>query len=135
VRRILNTGLLLICVLVFSCEEQGTFANCDDCTSEEPFTATLEFTLDNTQYTRGKIYVYEGNIEDSILYATLSSSGASLSIMVSINKQYSATTTYFITDKSYIVVDSATPRVRYTESQCEEPCYYVYDRKLDLRLK
>jgi len=135
VRRILHTGLLLICVLIFSCEEQGTFANCDDCTVEEPFTATLEFTLDNSQYSKGRIYVYEGNLEDSILYASLSSSSASLSLTVSLNKLYTATAIYYIPGDYYIVVDSATPRVRYTESQCEEPCYYVYDRKMDLRLK
>jgi len=135
VRRILHIGLLLICVLIFSCEEQGTFANCDDCTAEEPFTATLEFTLDNSQYSKGRIYVYEGNLEDSILYASLSSSSASLSLTVNLNKLYTATATYYIPGDYYTVVDSATPRVRYAENQCEEPCYYVYDKKLDLRLK
>ncbi len=134
-KRILKIGFLLICVLIFSCEEQGTFANCDDCTANEPFTASLEFTLDNSQYTRGKVYVYEGNIEDSILYASLSSSSAHLSITVNLNKLYTAAAIYYIPGDYYIVVDSATPRVRFTESQCEEPCYYVYDRKLDLRLK
>jgi hypothetical protein len=135
VHRALRILLLFFSSVIFSCEEQGTFANCDDCIADEPLTATLEFTLDNSQYTRGKVFVYEGNIEDSILYASLSSSAASLSITVNINKLYTATTTYYIPDKSYVVVDSAIPRVKYTESQCEEPCYYVYDRKLDLRLK
>jgi len=135
VKRILKIGFLLICVLIFSCEEQGTFAICDDCTADEPFTATLEFTLNHPESTSKKVLVYEGNIEDSILYATMNTNGTRLSITVNLNKLYSATATYYIPGDYFRVADSAFPRAKYTESQCEEPCYYVYDTKLDLRLK
>jgi len=133
--RAVRIFLLLFASVFFSCEEQGTFANCDDCSADEPFTATLEFTLSHPGYASKKVQIYEGNIEDSILYASLSTSGTSLTLTVNLNKLYTATATYYIPGDYYIVIDSATPRVRFTEGQCEEPCYYVYDRKLDLRLK
>jgi len=141
---VLTMGRLFLRILFFvllvpfsSCEEQGIFANCGDCSADEPFTATLELTLDRPQYAKGKVYVYEGNIEDSIVYATLypTSTSTTISLVVNLNKLYTATATYYIPGDYFTVVDSATPRVKFTESQCEEPCYYVYDRKLDLRLK
>ena len=133
--RVIKIFLLLFAAVIFSCEEQGTFANCDDCGLDEPITATLEFTLNHPESTIKKVLVYEGNIEDSILYASLSTSGTKLTLIVNINKLYSATATYYIPGDYFRVTDSATPRARYTENQCEEPCYYVYDKKLDLRLK
>jgi hypothetical protein len=48
---------------------------------------------------------------------------------------YSATATYYISNDHIVVVDAAIPRVTYSEDQCEDPCYYIYDTKLDLRLK
>jgi hypothetical protein len=135
VRVFLRIVFFILLVPFFSCEEQGTFANCDDCSADEPFTATLELLLDRPQYGSGKVYVYEGNLEDSILYATLNPTSENISLIVNLNKLYTATATYYIPGDYFIVVDSATPQVKFTESQCEEPCYYVYDRKLDLRLK
>ena len=52
-----------------------------------------------------------------------------------LNKTFTVTATYKSEDKTYIAVDSATPKVRLTENQCEETCYYVYDREVDVRLK
>jgi hypothetical protein len=54
---------------------------------------------------------------------------------VPINKKYTATATYYKSDIKYVAVDSATPRVKYDKNQCDDPCYFVYDRVVDLRLK
>jgi hypothetical protein len=54
---------------------------------------------------------------------------------VTLNKKYTLTATYNIQDNTYVVVDSATPRVRFDKDKCDDPCYLVYDKKLDLSLK
>ncbi|HUX59457.1 MAG TPA: hypothetical protein VMV77_20965 [Bacteroidales bacterium] len=128
--------LFLILVFSFSCEEQGIFINCSDCVTEEPTKTDLEIKLDIGFYGAPKIInVYEGNLEDSVLYSSYEVSGTQKSIPVTINKKYTVTTTYIFPDKSYTAVDSATPRVRYSKDQCDDPCYFVYDRVCNLRLK
>lgn len=129
--------ILLIIVFLFSCEEQGLFVKCTDCSAEEPLNTNLEIKLDlsrNGFYTLVKIY--EGNLEDSILYRSQSTNVTySLKVPVSINKKYTVTATYNIPDNYYTTVDSATPRVKYEKDQCDDPCYFVYDKIVDLRLK
>lgn len=136
-RIILKLFLLVILVLSFSCEEQGFFVKCADCTSEEPVNTNLEIKLDlssNGYYTL--INIYEGNLEDSILYTSQQTNITYfLKVRVAINKKYTVTATYFIPDNYYTAIDSATPRVKYEKDQCDDPCYFVYDKVIDLRLK
>jgi hypothetical protein len=129
--------LLFLTILVFSmsCEKQGLIAYCPDCYEEEPFNTTLEALLDNTYFSRAVIKVYEGNLEDNILLYTTEASSTNFSHEVLLNKKYTITATYTIIDKVYIAVDSATPRVKYTKDQCDVPCYFVYNRSCNLRLK
>jgi len=133
----LKLFLLVILVLSFSCEEQGFFVKCADCTSEEPVNTNLEIKLDlsnNGYYTL--INIYEGNLEDSILYTSQQTNITYfLKVSVAINKKYTVTATYFIPDNYYTAIDSATPRVKYEKDQCDDPCYFVYDKVIDLRLK
>ena len=82
-----------------------------------------------------KVRVYQGEIEDSVLYAYTEISGEKYTPGVTLNKKYTVTATYYTGGKTYIAIDSAVPKVKYIEDQCEEPCYFVYDRVIDLRLK
>jgi len=128
--------LLLFIVVLFSCKEHGLFVKCPDCTVDEPVKIQLEVKLDINYYgTATLINVYEGNLEDSVQYSSYSSYGTSTTIPVTVNKKYTVTATYYKPGNSYIAVDSATPRVRYDKEQCNDPCYFVYDKIIDLRLK
>ena len=127
--------LFIILVVCFSCEEQGLFVDCRDCTASEPSDTYLEINLDmNFQTGETLVKIYEGNLEDSILYKTRQVSGLYTTVTVLTNKKYTVTATYYIPGNYYIVVDSATPRVKWEKRQCDAPCYYVYDRVVDLRL-
>jgi hypothetical protein len=53
---------------------------------------------------------------------------------VTLNKKYTATAMYYYADNNYVVVDSAFPKVKYEKDQCNDPCYFVYDRVVNLRL-
>jgi len=130
--RILFTTLLAVC---FSCEEKGWLADCDDCTVEIPRTTYLLIKLTDTGLPV-LLNIYEGELEDSVLYDFININNVKeYSADVPVNKTFTITATYDIEDITYIAVDSATPKVRYTEDQCEEACYYVYDREVDVRLK
>jgi hypothetical protein len=124
--------------VVFSCDKLQQNVNCNECTSSSPMEVSLRITLDDySEISNSKVVqIYEGLLEDNILYGTYSVSGADLSVKVYINKKYTLTAKYSYRDGSnYVTVDSATPRVKYIPDQCQDPCYITYDKDVDLRLK
>jgi hypothetical protein len=130
------TGIFtfLIMVFLFSCEKTGLLVDCSECQSQEPIAVNLTVRL-STQY--GLIYVdvYQGYLEDSVLFSSVTSYSAKINMIVPINKKYTLTAKYLSTGNVYIVVNSVTPRVKYAKDQCNDPCYYIYDDEVDLRLK
>lgn len=134
-KRVLKTAFLLILVFCFSCEERPWyFMDCNDCLTSEPENATLDIKLKETG-SPVLINLYEGFLEDDILYDSASTTRPDYEFTVSLNKTYTVTATYMIDGKTYIAVDSATPRVRYDEDKCDDPCYFIYNTTIDLKLK
>jgi len=137
-RKLIKYMFLVLLSVVFSCEKMGLIVNCDECTVSEPVEADLKVRLDYP-YSTGYntiVRVYEGIIEDDVLKSTQNVKVTELSVTVRLNKKYTLTATYVDTNGStYIAVGSATPRVKYNSDQCKDPCYFIYDKKIDLRLK
>jgi len=135
-KKTIKIFFFLLTVFSFSCEEQPFFVKCDECTTEEPLKAQLKIKLDKSlSGVPTVINVYTGNLEDNVLYSTITTSADETSITVTLNKKYTFTATYNIDSITYIAVDSATPRVSYNKDQCNDPCYYIYDNDVNLRLK
>jgi hypothetical protein len=127
---------LFIIVLLFSCEDSKYNTDCNDCLEDEPDQTTIVAELDDPGVSGVLIMLYEGRLEDNVVYdSTGVYHSGSYEKRVSLNRMYTITATYVKNNKVYTVVNSTTPRVKYTETMCEEPCYFVYDRKMDLRLK
>lgn len=122
-------------VLFFSCEEQGWIVKCPDCTVEEPVEAVLRIRLSIVNYDYVRVSIYEGELEDNILIGWFDTHSDTETRTVSLNKMYTVTADYLIEGVSYRAVNSAIPRVKYEKSQCDEPCYFIYDSSVDLRLK
>lgn len=130
----ISSGLLI--AILFSCEEQGFLVNCKDCTVEEPTTATIEADLDvSDSWNDGTLVkIYEGNIEDSVILGIFRERTNKFNFEVPLNKTYTLTATYHF-GAEYTAVNCVFPRVRYNKEQCDDPCYFVYDRKINLKLK
>jgi hypothetical protein len=128
--------LVIIFVLCFSCEDQGLIVKCPDCIASKPSETDLNVQLDDAYYGyQTVINVYEGNLEDSILYRSFEVTGNHTSVTVYMGKKFTVTATYYIPDDYYVAIDSATPRVKFDKTKCDDPCYFVYDKDIDLRLK
>jgi len=132
-------GLIRIFIFIlftvsFSCEDMGWIADCSECTSTEPREGSLVVKLTANE-SPVIVSVYEGEVEDSVLYAFALIAGEEYTPGINLNKKYSITAKYNIGNKTYIAIDSTIPKVRYTEDQCEDPCYFIYDRVIDLRIK
>jgi len=124
-------------VVLFSCEESRLSPGfCATCLPDKPENGTLEISLKKVFSDQTvRIRIYEGNFEDSLLLATWITAEANTSWNVSLNKSYTLTASYYFNGSTYIAVNSVFPRVKYDETTCDEPCYYVYDKKVNLRLK
>jgi hypothetical protein len=132
------SGILLFLVIAisFSCEKRGyLILDCTECYTEEPKDATLEIKLEAVLYYQTVLRIYEGNLEDSIIYKDLKTSLTKITVTVPVNNKYTVTAKYYIDGRYYIAVNSITPRVKYDKETCNDPCYYVYNQKADLRLK
>ena len=132
--------------LFFSCESDEevlkdiSFINCNECTAEEPYRAEVRIKLADP-YKFGPsndivfIYVYEGNLEDKVLFRSIQTTSGETTTTLPINKKYTITATYYINNKTYTAVNSITTRVKYNENSCEAPCYYTVPKSANLKLK
>ncbi len=130
----LRIFLFLVLAAAFSCEEQGWIADCGGCTQDEPASDYLliKFSVNDPVAT---INVFEGELEDGVLLNSVNPPSDIYRIDVRLNKKYTATARYERNGKTYTAVDSAIPRTKFTDKQCQDPCWYVYDNELDLRIK
>jgi hypothetical protein len=136
IKALTGTILFLGFIICFSCEEiELMIINCNECNSEEPENAELEIKLEENRNMESTIIrIYLGSIEDSLLVKTLLTIDEKIMAIVSLNKTYTIEATYHIDETNYTAINTVTPRVKYFRSQCADPCYYIYDRKINLRL-
>jgi hypothetical protein len=134
--RTIKILFLLAISILFSCDKLLDFPGCSDCKTEEPDRAQLIFKFEFSYAVSIEVNVYEGELSDSILYAShIQAFQGVYQLNVALNKKFSATGKYIIDKKAYTVVDAATPRVVYEKDRCDDPCYYIYNNTIDLRLK
>lgn len=134
-RRLIKISGLFLIITFFSCEKQALIFNCSDCTEQEPVTTDLIIKLDPSSSEIVRLNVYEGDIEDNILYRTISTTESEATVPVTLNKTYTVTAEYHVSGKTYMAIDSARPGVRYDKDQCDNPCYFVYSKSINLRIK
>ena len=130
--------LTAILLLLLSCDGKFVIVNCDDCTTDEPKTINLALSFEPETGNAVQVDVYKGVIEDNILLDSFTTTSISYTYNVDINVRYTFTAKYeniSFSGKTIVVVATVYPRVRYEKSQCENNCYYVYDKKVNLRVK
>lgn len=138
--------LFFVFAILFSCENDWetvndiSFIDCNECSVEEPLTAKIRIKLSDpfkfgTANSVILIEIYEGMLEDNVLFASIQTTSLETSFNLPVNKIYTFSAIYSIDNKIYKVINSVTPRVKYAESSCDEPCYYTVPRVANLRLK
>ena len=125
----------LLFTIFFSCEElDSLLINCADCRSEEPLNASLKIEI-NPGDGNVTINVFEGRLEDSLLYDSRTTTALKAEISVPVNKSYTLTAEYSKSGKHYFTINSVTPHAIYDKDHCDVPCYILKDVDVDLRLK
>jgi len=128
----------LTLLLLFSCEKGG-LTDCTKCDTSENYLVQLEIYIRSPDYvpSNPSVTVFEGAIEDSIVLKRISvnESYSYVTFDALLYKDYSASVEFTLDGKKYVTVGAASPKVRYDETTCDQPCYYVYDNIIDLRLR
>jgi hypothetical protein len=128
----------LALLVLFSCEEGG-ITDCDNCEPGGINQPQLTIYIRNSEYVPANplVTIYEGAIEDSIVLRRMSvnESYSYITYDAVLYKDYTATLEFFLNSVRYMAIGAACPKVRYDESSCDEPCYYLYDNIIDLRLR
>lgn len=135
-RKIPSYYLIICLLLLFACSDKFMIVPCTDCLTDEPTSTVIRIQIESDTYYEAKLKIYRGPIEDNILLDSVQTSELEYSYHADINSIYTFTAEYI--DKKgrkIIAVDSAYPRVRFETRQCENDCYYVYDNKVNLRVK
>ncbi len=125
-------------LLLTSC--QKVITNCNECYTTEASGTELRIILYNNPLQPPSdpvLTIYDGNISDSlILYRQIIAHGYSdLYYPALLWKEYSATLSFNLDGQEYTTVAYACPQLRYDETSCEQPCYFIYHNVLDLRLR
>ncbi len=137
-RSLLKYLLFLALILLFSCDKSGLIVYCPDCVKDEPKSVTLDIKVDklaSTSYKATILRIYSGNLEDSVLLITYNISSTDLTYKATLNKKYTFVAIYIKEGVTYTVVNSTIPRVKYEKNLCNQPCYFVYGKKVNLSLK
>lgn len=130
--------MALALLLLFSCEE-GTVTDCNECHPEGIYQPQLTIYIRNPDYepVNPLVTIYEGSIEDSIVLnrINVNESYSYITYDAVLYKDYTVTVEFFLNSVKYVAIGAACPKVHYDESTCEQPCYYLYDNIIDLRLR
>lgn len=128
----------LALLLLFSCEE-GLITDCTECDPEGINQPQLAIYIRNPEYEpiNPLVTIYEGSMEDSIVLKRINvnESYSYITYDAVLYKDYTVTVEFFINSVKYVAIGAACPKVRYDESTCDAPCYYLYDNVIDLRLR
>jgi|WetSurMetagenome_2_1015567.scaffolds.fasta_scaffold00001_477 hypothetical protein len=132
-RIVIGTAVFALISVLFSCDEL-VIVDCTECEINEPLEAYLQIKVDSNQ-SGVLITIYEGIVQDSVVFMRFPTFKETVFQRVPLNKQYTLTGEYLKGEKKYVVVNSVVPRVVLEEAKCNDPCYYVYNDIVDLRLK
>lgn len=129
--------IFLVSLCILACDENFVIVKCSDCLDYEPTEANVALEIEDYGEYQIIITIYDGNLEDNIIINTIYVTSNTFEYNVRVNKKYTFKVEYNdLSGVRYIGVNSIYPRVRLETQQCPDgPCYYIYDNKLNMKLK
>jgi hypothetical protein len=135
-KKIILYSVFAVLLILFSCDEKVLFVNCGECVADEPTTADIKLKLEPETGNWVFVNVYRGVVEDSVLVDSFTTDSVDYTYHGDVNTKYTFTAQYLSSSgKTYVAVDTAWPRVKYEKQQCQDPCYFIYDNNVNLRIK
>ena len=128
--------LITFLLLLLACSDKLMIVPCGECVTDEPTSTDIKIRIESDNYSAVTLKVYRGPIEDNILLDSIVTSALEFSYKADINTHYTFSAEYKDQNgRTIIAIDSAYPRVRFETQQCDNDCYYIYDNKVNLRIR
>lgn len=123
-----------------SCERDVPYGptdiDCNDCYTTRPEWGPLNVVMTiNDENPFVPLVVYRGDFNDNNIEYVDTSYWADYWVDVPVDKEYSIVAKYKKGDEIIKVVDASKLKVKYTSTDCQEPCYYFSGGYLDVRLR
>jgi hypothetical protein len=139
-RKIIVFALFVSMIPTISCYDQiFPLIDCENCLTEEPVLTQIRVEVlpsQNLQLFGGVIInVYEGDDTTGTKIHSYLPVDDNSTVDVAPNRTYTFEAIFKLDGRTYRTIDSARPAVKYSESECDEPCWYVYNNKVNLKLK
>ncbi len=133
---ILLTGIFLS----LSCERDIPYGSgsvdCNDCYTTRPEWGPLNVKMTiNEENQFVPLVVYRGNFNDNNIEYVDTSYWEDYWVDVPVDKEYSIVAKYKKDGGTINVVDESKLTVKYTSSDCADPCYYFSGGYMDVRLR
>ncbi len=139
--RIVSALVLLTGIFIFlSCERDvpygATDIDCNDCYTTRPEWGPLNVVMTiNEENPFVPLTVYRGDFEDNNIEYVDTSYWTEYWVDVPVDKEYSIVAKYKRGDEIIKVVDASKLKVKYTSTDCQNPCYYFTGGYMDVRLR
>ncbi len=132
--------LSILAILFLSCERETNSGfetvDCAECYQVKPQWGPINMKLTiNDENPAVHITIYFGDIEDNDIDTSFMAEAEEYWIDVRPDNYYSLVAEYKVGDKTVFAVDGDKLKLKYTSSDCEEPCYYFSGGYFDLQLR
>lgn len=115
---------------------EWTGFDCEKCYRQKPDSGALNAVLTiNGENPFVPLVIYRGNIEDNDIEYIDTSWSDDYWLIVPVDRYYTITAEYKQNGKTVITLDGDKFKLKYSENDCDEPCYYFKGGYYDLRLK
>jgi len=136
IRKIYIVAFILSLMVGTSCVEKlFPIVDCNECLDYEPTFATVTMKVSQLGSYPVTINIYEGGDTSGELIYTLNTTFEKPVFEVSLNRTYTFEAIYIDGDKTFRAINAINPLVKYTDSECDTECWYIYNNTVDLRLK
>jgi len=131
--------LLVFIVSLIGCERERNYGfeniDCTECYQKKPEWGPISITVTiNDENPYVPLVVYIGDIEDNNVDWVDTAYTTDFWIDVKPDRYHSLSAKYKVGDKTVFAVDGDELKLKYTTSDCDEPCYYYKGGYFDVRL-
>ena len=141
VKSILTKTIMLITVatilLSISCDSIDLSpVDCSECYTDEPEYGEIELKLTiNDENPEIKITLYKEKFDaTNPIYSEIVET-TSIQLVIRTNIEYVVKAEYLKNGRSYHVVNRAKLKTKLDKENCDEHCYYIVGKSVDLRIK
>lgn len=137
IKKLLSSLIVISFIVLQSCVLQDLAEfDCSECYPEKPTHSWVELRLTiNEENPEVPITIYLGPPENGVIYAQELAYESTYKVMVENEIPYTVKAEYKVNGKTHIVFSQIKTKLFYDYESCSEPCYWVSNKRVRLRIK